>query len=162
MINTPNEQSEQSASGSFPSSSSSNNDNNDDNNIKFNPTRGELLILKENPQKIKKERTRRQLRNNAHHGSLVQKNIVHEIVNEEQEEEKKKTFVEMLDKFISVGKRSFYLQAFISIISTLNFIHYVVCTYEPSLFDSLRYCEIFLNLVYFLEYLMNIMCLNLL
>lgn len=157
MINTPNEQSEQSASGSFPSSSSSNNDNNDDNNIKFNPTRGELLILKENPQKIKKERTRRQLRNNAHHGSLVQKNIVHEIVNEEQEEEKKKTFVEMLDKFISVGKRSFYLQAFISIISTLNFIHYVVCTYEPSLFDSLRYCEIFLNLVYFLEYLMNIM-----
>ena len=161
-INQSNPSSE-SASGSqsdpnnsFPSSSEENNEE-QENGIQFNPTRGELLILKENPQRSKSERGRKNIRSNLHHPSLKKKDHKEDLNRSfDDDEEEKQHVSETLEKFLSTGKRLLYIQIFISSLASFGFIFYVICTYQENLFHYLDYIDIIISFIFFLNFMIKL------
>ena len=118
-----------------------------------NGNNNKIMILKENSTIEKKKKKKKDKNKDKKEINRV-KSLLQNDENDNDEEEKK-NFRQIFDKFFSVGNRLNIFQIIVSILSLVNFIFYVVCTYVIKLFKYMNYFDIFVIIVYILEYIIH-------
>ncbi len=158
------------AQNSFKNSSSSSNfnfsknsNNNNEEEIEYDSIQDEgslsennnkIMILKENSKTGKKKKKKKKDKNQDKNELNKIKKIIQNL-DDEDEEEEKKNLRQMLDKFFTEN-RQIYFQLFISGMTTLNFIFYVICTYNISLFKYMNFFDLIMIILYGIEYLIQL------
>ena len=67
------------------------------------------------------------------------------------------TIRQRLTQFFDSNDRLFYLKATVSILTTLSYIYYLICTYKNKLFKSLNYLDFFICSLIIIEHIINIL-----
>ena len=148
------------SSSNFNFSKNSNNNNEeeieydsiqDDGSLSENNNK--IMILKENSKTGKKKKKKKKDKNQENELNKIKKIIQN--LDDEDEEEEKKNLRQMLDKFLTEN-RQIYFQLFISGMTTLNFIFYVICTYKINLFKYMNFFDLIMIILYGIEYIIQL------
>ena len=67
------------------------------------------------------------------------------------------TIRQKLSHFFESNNRLFYIRIIVSVLNTLSFIYYVVCTYNTSLYKSLNYIDFFICFTVIIEHIITIL-----
>ena len=67
------------------------------------------------------------------------------------------TIRQKLSHFFEANNRLFYIRIIVSVLNTLSFIYYVVCTYNTSLYKSLNYIDFFICFTVIIEHIITIL-----
>ena len=62
-----------------------------------------------------------------------------------------------LSHFFETNNRLFYIRIIVSILNTLSFIYYIICTYKNSLYKSLNYIDFVICISVIIEHVINIL-----
>ena len=62
-----------------------------------------------------------------------------------------------LTHFFETNNRLFYIRIIVSILNTLSFIYYIICTYKTSLYKSLNYIDFVICISVIIEHIINIL-----
>ena len=65
------------------------------------------------------------------------------------------TLRQKLSHFFETNHRLFYIRIIVSILTTFSYIYYIICTYKPSLFESLNYIDFFVCIFVIIEHVIN-------
>ena len=74
-----------------------------------------------------------------------------------EEEDNQLTIRQRLTQFFELNNRLFYIKTIVSILNTLSYIYYLICTYKPSLFKSLNYIDFILCSLVIIEHIINLL-----
>ena len=74
-----------------------------------------------------------------------------------EEEDNQLTIRQRLTQFFDSNDRLFYLKAVVSILTTISYIYYIICTYNNKLFKSLNYLDFFICSLVIIEHIINIL-----
>ena len=67
------------------------------------------------------------------------------------------TIRQKLSHFFETNKRLFYIRIIVSLLNTLSFIYYIICTYYTSLYKSLNYIDFFICFAVIIEHIIDIL-----
>ena len=75
----------------------------------------------------------------------------------EADENQTLTLRQKLSHFFEENNRLFYLRIVVSLLTTLSYIYYVICTYKPELYESLNYIDYFICISVIIEHVVSIL-----
>jgi voltage-gated potassium channel Kch len=127
-----------------------------DNNFKFNINRCETntlgnLLQKSNKKIIKPNNKIKKRR------KTIKKMQTIESFSNFEEEDNQLTIRQRLTQFFELNDRLFYIKTIVSILTTLSYIYYLVCTYVPKLFKSLNYIDFVVCSLVIIEHIINLL-----
>ena len=125
-----------------------------DNNFKFNINRCETnaRILEKSNRKIIKSNNKIKKRRRT-----IKKMQTIESFSNFEEEDNQLTIRQRLTQFFELNDRLFYIKTIVSILTTLSYIYYLVCTYVPKLFKSLNYIDYVVCSLVIIEHIINLL-----
>ena len=74
-----------------------------------------------------------------------------------EEEDNQLTIRQRLTQFFELNNRLFYIKMLVSILNSLSYIYYLICTYKPNLFKSLNYLDYIVCSLVIIEHIINIL-----
>ena len=74
-----------------------------------------------------------------------------------EEEDNQLTIRQRLTQFFELNNRLFYIKMLVSILNSLSYIYYLICTYKPTLFKSLNYVDYIVCSLVIIEHIINIL-----
>ena len=74
-----------------------------------------------------------------------------------EEEDNQLTIRQRLTQFFELNNRLFYIKMIVSILNSLSYIYYLICTYKPTLFKSLNYVDYIVCSLVIIEHIINIL-----
>ena len=75
----------------------------------------------------------------------------------ETDENQTLTLRQKLSHFFEENNRLFYIRIVVSLLTTLSYIYYVICTYKPELYESLNYIDYFICISVIIEHVVSIL-----
>ena len=73
------------------------------------------------------------------------------------EEDPQLTIRQKLSHFFETNNRLFYFRIIVSILNTLSFVYYIICTYKTNLYKSLNYIDFVICISVIVEHVINIL-----